>query len=632
MSEYDPPIEDLPIFNNSLFTDLNSALTIKNADKRYLRYPLAQGNETLQNVEVTGNLTMLSSAGYASLHKIRYTGFQFFTNSATLTIAMSGHTIFMNGAITVTLTLPVPVLGVSFNIVNMTQQGRNVYLNINRNGSTEIFYPYGLTTLRLNYNETVGLVSDGSNWYQVYGNYNANIINTGLQGQLFIGLNTVSNYWQINGSNDQNIQRYVGSGKNSITIGNGFMNLNNTTSTQVATIALNGPNGTIQFNNLSGVETSLIDSITGHFSPSSISLSRSNIYINANYSPTYQDSGKIIYVYGGSNVLISLPAAGSTYAAGCVFSIVNLTTEIVLIDDTTLINKSLYPNYSTAYRLSSVPSMITLWSPIYTVPRYNYESYTIFTTTGDIAESSINGLILTNGVCTLYLPALSERYNNITFSFTCLFQTTISCSIYSSDNFNGTGFPSPPSILVIGANKTIHIRGNPSSDTWLIIGGDFNSLSLSMADSQIVTIPSLKTLTFNGVGNIINANLTNIQSVDSLLTNVYYPHKSSSTPINTSITLTYPLYNFYSITTSSGIDITLPLISSSIIGQTIKFRRFTANTVQVNIRCPGPNVIFSFGINPTSAIGQILFMTSGVYSYAEIYAFDLNQWILTNRS
>lgn len=45
MADYNPPIENLPIFDTTLFTKGDEYITQNNADKRYLRYPNAQGTE-----------------------------------------------------------------------------------------------------------------------------------------------------------------------------------------------------------------------------------------------------------------------------------------------------------------------------------------------------------------------------------------------------------------------------------------------------------------------------------------------------------------------------------------------------------------------------------------------------------
>lgn len=64
MSSYNPPIENVPIFDSSLFRENNAdtSLTITQADKRYLRYPVAQGNETLQGATIQGSLIANSSS------------------------------------------------------------------------------------------------------------------------------------------------------------------------------------------------------------------------------------------------------------------------------------------------------------------------------------------------------------------------------------------------------------------------------------------------------------------------------------------------------------------------------------------------------------------------------------------
>lgn len=57
MADYTKPTEDLPIFDSTLFLESNVPITQKQADKRYLRYPNAQGTENLQTTNVNGLLT-----------------------------------------------------------------------------------------------------------------------------------------------------------------------------------------------------------------------------------------------------------------------------------------------------------------------------------------------------------------------------------------------------------------------------------------------------------------------------------------------------------------------------------------------------------------------------------------------
>lgn len=54
MASYLPPTEDLPIFDNSVFEINNNPLTFNDAQKGFLAFPYAQGNETFQDIIVDG--------------------------------------------------------------------------------------------------------------------------------------------------------------------------------------------------------------------------------------------------------------------------------------------------------------------------------------------------------------------------------------------------------------------------------------------------------------------------------------------------------------------------------------------------------------------------------------------------
>lgn len=57
MASYNPPSENLPIFNSQVFKTGEVSLTQAQADKRYLRFPNAQGEENLQVINVNGIAT-----------------------------------------------------------------------------------------------------------------------------------------------------------------------------------------------------------------------------------------------------------------------------------------------------------------------------------------------------------------------------------------------------------------------------------------------------------------------------------------------------------------------------------------------------------------------------------------------
>jgi hypothetical protein len=61
MSAYNPPVENVPIFDASLFRTTNSStsgfLTRDEADRLFLQFPFGQGTETLPALNVSGNQT-----------------------------------------------------------------------------------------------------------------------------------------------------------------------------------------------------------------------------------------------------------------------------------------------------------------------------------------------------------------------------------------------------------------------------------------------------------------------------------------------------------------------------------------------------------------------------------------------
>lgn len=61
MASYPLPSENLPIFDASVFNSGDTAITQNQADKRYLRYPTAQGKETLQAIDINGVADFKSS-------------------------------------------------------------------------------------------------------------------------------------------------------------------------------------------------------------------------------------------------------------------------------------------------------------------------------------------------------------------------------------------------------------------------------------------------------------------------------------------------------------------------------------------------------------------------------------------
>lgn len=64
MVDYNPPTENLPIFDKLVFSQADASITQSQADKRYLRYPNAQGTENLSTTNINGVLTAKSTSNF----------------------------------------------------------------------------------------------------------------------------------------------------------------------------------------------------------------------------------------------------------------------------------------------------------------------------------------------------------------------------------------------------------------------------------------------------------------------------------------------------------------------------------------------------------------------------------------
>ncbi len=64
MASYQPPTENLAIFNPAAFEEDTTPLTFSEASKFFLRFPTAQGTENMQNTNVNGDLTVNGVGNY----------------------------------------------------------------------------------------------------------------------------------------------------------------------------------------------------------------------------------------------------------------------------------------------------------------------------------------------------------------------------------------------------------------------------------------------------------------------------------------------------------------------------------------------------------------------------------------
>ena len=90
MATYNPPTENLPIFDPVVFLSGDEALTTNEADKRYLKYPSAQGTENLQAINVNGIAQFNTNVGIGSSGTLNNTP-TLTTNKTNLVIGTGGN-------------------------------------------------------------------------------------------------------------------------------------------------------------------------------------------------------------------------------------------------------------------------------------------------------------------------------------------------------------------------------------------------------------------------------------------------------------------------------------------------------------------------------------------------------------
>ena len=134
MADYIPPLENLPIFDKVVFLTGDEFITIKQADKRYLRYPNAQGTENLQTTNINGVLTVNSTSNFkrnllmndttlASNRTITSSFYNFYNSGSNGTLTQNG-TLYNNA-------------GAMY--MQNTTNGGNINFVLNDTGGTQNF-------------------------------------------------------------------------------------------------------------------------------------------------------------------------------------------------------------------------------------------------------------------------------------------------------------------------------------------------------------------------------------------------------------------------------------------------------------------------------------------------------------
>lgn len=193
MADYKPPTEQLPIFDSSVFLSGDQTLTQNQADKRYLRYPNAQGTENLQAINVNGPADFNTS--------VNIDGILTTTNA----INMTGGSTGLNNIATRQLSLKDATNGnnngssilTNGNVLTVDSVGPNATNTITqftlRNTANTVITPLQLTTTVNNMNVPLDMTG---------GSQSLSVVRSRVYGFRDINTGTLANsaiYYQSNG-------------------------------------------------------------------------------------------------------------------------------------------------------------------------------------------------------------------------------------------------------------------------------------------------------------------------------------------------------------------------------------------------------------------------------------------------
>lgn len=155
MAGYLPPIEDLPIFDESVFRAGDAPLTYNEALKKFLRYPNAQGKEFLQEIEVDGTSVFNENIVVNNNSSITSNGDPFVT-SITPSLISTTETAGFGDPLD-TIIQPNNMIMHNGNANNQTNTvtASSVYIVNADTASTTEMSALGLTVVDTNTNETV---------------------------------------------------------------------------------------------------------------------------------------------------------------------------------------------------------------------------------------------------------------------------------------------------------------------------------------------------------------------------------------------------------------------------------------------------------------------------------------------
>lgn len=205
MATYPPPTENLPIFDNEVFITGDEPLTYNIAKKKFLRYPTAQGKETLQEIVVNGiadfNQDVTDYANHYTIGDEVVDGSTVLNGTLRVfgisTLAKTGiASTDTNALLSVTYQIPNSFTnnGIVMNNAGITQQGLYINSITNNLGQTTITKSGTGAILSVNFDNSAGGIFNSNALTMT----NAGILQTGSQ---ITGVtNTLTSTKLINGS------------------------------------------------------------------------------------------------------------------------------------------------------------------------------------------------------------------------------------------------------------------------------------------------------------------------------------------------------------------------------------------------------------------------------------------------
>jgi hypothetical protein len=183
MASYEPPTENLAIFDPSVFTSNDTPLTISEAAKYFLKYPNAQGTENLQTTNVNGVLTANAGIKSNSVEPIAITDTENICATQTSGLLNIGTNAGRTGTITIGrgtgMTTSIANMDFSGNIITMKGGLATITAN-GGNLSASVFPSCTSGSLDIASSQTSGLLNIGTG-------------NRTTAGQISIGTGLTSN-------------------------------------------------------------------------------------------------------------------------------------------------------------------------------------------------------------------------------------------------------------------------------------------------------------------------------------------------------------------------------------------------------------------------------------------------------